>query len=130
MPPSARAEGLGFSNRPMRNFVRRIRRTASSSRAIGISPAFTCASVVSYRPFQLSGAIAMSRPALKVCAQSVLLQPLIWPWPFQSPTTKPPNCMRSFSTSVSRSLRPCIFSPWKLLYEAITDCAPAAIAAT
>ncbi len=64
LPPSARAEGLGFSNRPMRNLARRMRRTASSSRATGRVPPFACARVLSYMPFQLSGAIAMSRPAM------------------------------------------------------------------
>ena len=81
-------------------------------------------------PFQLSDAIAMSSPAMKVCAQSVLVQPRTWPWPFQSPTMKPPKFMRSLSTSVSSGLWPCIFSPWKLLNEAITACAPAAIDGT
>ena len=111
----------------MRNFTRRMRRTASSRRAIGISPDFACATVLSYRPRQLSGAIAMSRPALKVFAQFVLVQPSTWPWPFQSPTMKPPKPMRSLSTSVIRSRRPCIFWPSMLLNEAITACAPARI---
>ncbi|MCW0448029.1 hypothetical protein NB706_000863 [Xanthomonas sacchari] len=42
----------------------------------------------------------MSRPALMVAGQSVGVQPLTCPWPFQSPTTKPPKCMRPFSASV------------------------------
>ena len=63
-----------------------------------------------------------------VAGQSVVVQPLTWPWPFQSPTTKPPNRMRPFNASVRKRLLPCIFTPLTLLNEAITVCAPAAIA--
>ena len=98
-------------------------------RAIEISPARACASVFSYSAFQLSGAIAMSRPALNVAAQFSLLQPGICPCPFQSPMTKPSKPMRPFSTSVSRLRLPCIFTPCQLENEAITVIAPASIAA-
>ncbi len=70
----------------------------------------------------------MSTPALNAAGQSSLRQPGTWPWPFQSPTTKPPKCICPFSTSVSIGVLPCIFTPLKLLNEAITVCAPAAIA--
>ncbi|MNV39578.1 hypothetical protein D3C71_1311630 [compost metagenome] len=63
-----------------------------------------------------------------VAGQSVVVQPLTCPWPFQSPTTKPPKFMRPFSASVRYGLLPCIFSPLTLLKEAITVCAPAAMA--
>ena len=39
LPACSRADGLGWSIRPVRSFTRRIRVTASSMRAIGISPA-------------------------------------------------------------------------------------------
>jgi hypothetical protein len=115
LPAQRALRRLGCSNRPMLNLTRRMRRTASSRRAIGIVPAFTCASVESYSPFQLSGAIAMSSPALKVRAQSVLVQPGTWPWPFQSPTMKPPKFIRVLQHVGEQGLVPCSFSPWKLL---------------
>ena len=93
-----------------------------------MTPDFTSASVCWYSPRQLSGAMYMSRPALIACGQSSLLQPGTWPWPFQSPTTKPWKSMRCFSTSVSRPLLPLIFMPFQLEYEAITVCTPASIA--
>ena len=114
----------------MRNFTRRMRATASSSRCIGTTPLFTSASRLSYSPRQLSGAMYMSRPALIEAGQSVARQPRTWPWPFQSPTMKPWKPMRSFSTSVSRPRLPCIFSPFQLLYEAMTDMTPAPTAGT
>ena len=42
-------------------------------------PSFTCLSVLSYRPFQLSGAMNMSMPALNAAAQLSLVQPATWP---------------------------------------------------
>ena len=72
----------------------------------------------------------MSRPALAAWAQLVGVQPSTWPWPFQSPTMKPSKPMRSFSTSVSSDLLPCIFWPFQLLNEAMMVMVPALIAGT
>ena len=61
---SGLADGSPASNMPRRSFTRRMRLTASSTRAIGITPDFTSASVFTYRPFHESGASSMSSPAL------------------------------------------------------------------
>ena len=45
-PEKFRLAGLGFSKRPARIFTLKIRLTASSTRAIGISPLFTCSIVL------------------------------------------------------------------------------------
>ena len=92
--------------RPSLNFTRKLRRTASSMRAIGIRPSFAAANVESKSPFQLSGAMKRSRPALIACGQFVAEQPGIWPWPFQSPTIRPAKPIRPFKTSVRRVLLP------------------------
>ena len=113
-PASGREDGLTISNTPARSLTRRIRATASSSRAIGSAPDFAETSVASYSPFQLSGAMYMSRPAITEAGQSVFLHPGICPCPFQSPTTKPPKPMRPLRTSVSRDLLPCILTPCQL----------------
>ncbi|MNL85229.1 hypothetical protein D3C87_2134750 [compost metagenome] len=58
------------------------------------------------------------------------VQPATWPWPFQSPTTKPSKPIRPFSTSVNRLLLPCIFSPFQLLNDAMMVRVPALMAGT
>ena len=75
---STRATGC-VSSRASANFTRKIRRTASSTRVIGIVPRWTWRNVDLNIPFQLSGAITRSSPALKVSAQSVPVQPGNWP---------------------------------------------------
>ena len=92
---------------------------------MGISPDFTWAMVFSIRAFQSSGTMNMSTPAISAWAQSSLEQPATWPWPFQSPTTKPSKPIWSLSTSVSRPSWPCIFLPCQAENEAITVWAPA-----
>ena len=120
--------GSPFSKIPEASLTRSILRTASSSRSVLMVPSCTWARVFSYKPLQLSGAINISTPALKDCAQSVLVQPGTCPCPFQSPTTNPLNPILPLSTSVSSSLSPCNFRPFQLLKEAITVCTPAGIA--
>ena len=125
----------GLSNRPARSFTRRMRVTASSMRAIGISPFSTCLMVLAMKAFQSSGTMNMSMPALIARAQLSLAQPVTWPMPFQSETTKPSKPILVFRTSVTSALLPCSL-PWstpcstsfQLLYETITVCAPAASA--
>ena len=109
--------------------TRRMRVTASSIRPSGIAPLRASRRVASNRPFQLSGAMARSSPALKLAAQSVTVQPATWPWPFQSPTTSPAKPIRPFSTSVSRVGLPWCLTPFQLEKLAITVSAPASIAA-
>ena len=65
--------------RPSLYFTRTIRRTASSNRAAGIRPSRAAASVDANNPFQLSGAMNRSSPALMAAAQSVAEQPATWP---------------------------------------------------
>ena len=103
-PACLRDDGRPASKMPSRIFTRRMRATASSRRCIVIVPSRTCASVFSYSPCQLFGAMNRSRPALNACGQETLLQPATWPWPFQSPTTSPSKPMRPTSTpsSISR----------------------------
>ena len=127
-PASGRALGFGFANTPAAILARRMRRLASSSRAMGMRPDFTCASVDSHSPFQLSGAIYMSSPASSACGQSVAVQSGMSACPFQSPTTKPVKPILSLSTSVSSALCPCRRSPCQDEKLAITDSAPAASA--
>ena len=79
MPANGRDEGRPFSNNPAASFTRRMRRTASSSRAMLISPDFTCAVVAASSGFQLSGAMKMSSPALNDAAQLATEQPGTWP---------------------------------------------------
>jgi len=117
-----------FVSGPVTLDTRRMRVTASSTRAIGITPDFTSASVFLYRPFQESGASSMSSPALYATGQSSLVQPGTWPCAFQSPSTMPPKSMRPFSTSVISALLPAIFTPFQLENDTITTCTPALIA--
>ena len=105
-----------------------MRRTASSRRAIGISPDCAASSVLLKIFFQLFGAMYMSTPALSAAGQRSLLQPGTWPWPVQSPTTKPSKPMRPFRIVVSSGWWPCILVPFQLEYDAITVSAPASIA--
>ena len=67
--------GRAGSNRPVLTLATRMRRTASSTRAIGISPDRAWARVEAYSGFQLSGAISMSMPAFTARAQLSLVQP-------------------------------------------------------
>ena len=85
-----------------------MRLTASSIRAIGISPASTCFVVLAMNAFQSSGTMTMSMPALIASAQLALLQPGSWPMAFQSETMKPSKPIFVFSASVSSVLSPCI----------------------
>jgi hypothetical protein len=68
--------------------TRRMRATASFTCAIGSVPLIAARKVASNSPFQLLGALARSSPAVEVFAQSVMAQPGISPWPFQSPMTR------------------------------------------
>ncbi len=97
----SRADGLGWSIRPVRSFTRRIRVTASSIRAIGISPEPTWASVLAMNAFQSCGTITTSMPALIACGQLALVQPATWPMPFQSETTRPSKPILPLRISVS-----------------------------
>ena len=92
--------------RPSLYFTRNMRRTASSNRAFGIRPSRAAVNVEANNPFQLSGAMNRSSPALIAAAQSVAEQPATWPWPFQSPTTSPLKPIRCFNTSVRREALP------------------------
>ena len=105
-----------------------MRRTASSSRAIGISPERTWARVFSYSGFQLSGAMNMSMPALKARAQLSFEQPGNWPWAFQSETTKPSKPSGPRSTSVRIVSLPECLTPFQLEKLAMMDRTPASIA--
>ena len=57
--------GRPFSKIPEAIFTLRILLTASSNLSIDIVPSLTCFRVLSYNPFQLSGAIYISKPAFK-----------------------------------------------------------------
>ena len=107
LPANWLADGL-CSHRRARSFTRRMRVTASSMRACGISPDFTWAMVLAMKDFHASGTITMSMPALIACGQLSSLQPVTWPMPFQSDTTKPSKPIFSFRATVSRSREPCI----------------------
>ncbi len=128
-PACGLREGGGSSNTPARSFTRSTRRTASSSRLIGITPERTSATILAYSSFQSSGTLKTSIPALKAAGQSALVQPGAWPWAFQSPITRPSKPKRSFSTPVSRLRLTCIFTPRQLENEAMTACTPASTAA-
>ena len=106
-----------------------MRRTASAIRAIGSRPDRAAANVEAYSAFQLAGAMYMSSPAAIDAGQSVGVQPGTLAWPSQSPTTRPSNPQRRFSTPVSRSALPCILMPFQLEKLAITACTPAFSAA-
>ena len=58
-------------------------------RDIGISPERTCATVLVMNAFQSLGTMMMSSPALIARGQLALVQPVTWPMPFQSDTTRP-----------------------------------------
>ena len=112
-----------------------MRVTASSMRAIGISPEFTWAIVLAMNAFQSFGTITTSMPALMACGQLAFVQPGTWPMPFQSETTRPSKPILPLRISVI-ALR----LPWSLpslmpssslvheLNEIITLCEPAASA--
>ncbi len=140
-------------NSPARILTRRIRVTASSMRAIGISPACTDAMVCAMKLFQSNGTITMSTPAsmaaghesvAHACVLPGASTKLTWPMASQSVTTKPSKPQRVFSRSVSRyllpvfltlenaSARPVSSRPVnvQLLNDAITVCTPAAMAET
>ena len=64
-PTCSRFNTEPASNKPAVSLTRKIRETASSNRAIAMSPFFTLDSVLLYKVFQsLSGAIIKSMPAL------------------------------------------------------------------
>ena len=115
-------------NRPVLTLTRRMRRTASSRRAIGISPDFTWARVEAYSGFQLSGAMNMSIPALKARAQLSFEQPGSWPCAFQSDTTKPSKPSGPRSTSVRMVSLPECLTPFQLEKLAMIDSTPASMA--
>ena len=117
---SAKAWGLLPLKRPILALTLSILVTASLSRSNGITPDWTCTMVFFKSVFQSSGAINISTPALNACAQLWFEQPGTWPCPFQSPTTKPSNCMLSFNTVVKRSWSPCNLLPFHELKLAIT----------
>ena len=71
----SRADGLGWSNRPARSFTRRMRVTASSIRAIGISPLLDLLDGVGDERLPVVGTITMSMPALIACGQLAFVQP-------------------------------------------------------
>ena len=67
------------SIRPNLYFTRKMRRTASSRRACGILPSRAASDVEAKSPFQLSGAMNKSSPALIAAAQLVAEHPATWP---------------------------------------------------
>ena len=80
LPEKSRLAGLGLLNKPARNLTRRIRLTASSMRACGITPCLTCAIVFSINGFQASvGTMKTSRPAFAACGQLSFVQSTICP---------------------------------------------------
>ena len=93
-----------------------------------ICPLFTSATRLSKSARQLSGAMYMSRPAFMACGQSVVVQPGIWPWAFQSSTTKPLKPIRPLSTPVIRLSFPEFLTPFQLENEVMTVSTPASIA--
>ncbi len=105
-----------------------MRRTASSSRAIGTVPSFTWRVRFVNSPLQSLGTMYMSMPALSACGQSSLRQPGTWPCEFQSLMTNPVKPMRPFSTSVIRDRLPVCFSPFQLENDIITVSRPASMA--
>ena len=109
--------------------------TASSIRAIGISPLSTWATVLAMNAFQSCGTITMSMPALMACGQLAFVQPATWPMPFQSETTRPSKPILPLRISVIALWEPCSLpsvipsaSFVHELNETITDWAPAASA--
>ena len=79
-----------------------MRRTASSTRAIGTSPASTEAIKSANVSRQRSSTITMSTPAFTARAQASRGDSASCWQPFQSLITKPSKPSRAFSTSVSR----------------------------
>ncbi len=67
-------------NSPARIFTRRMRVTASSMRASGISPACTEAIVSAMNAFHANGTITMSMPALMAGGHDDVLHDLVAPW--------------------------------------------------
>ena len=78
----------------------------------------------------LSGTIIMSMPALTDFSIRSSGVPGSSSMPFQSDTMMPWNPSSPFNTSVMRWRCPCIFSPFQLLNDTMTDPTPALIAAT
>ena len=107
LPAKTLPEGR-LPNSPARNLTRTMRVTASSMRAIGMSPFSTWAMVLAMKAFQASGTMIMSMPALIAWAQLSSRQPGTSPMPFQSLTTKPSKRILVFRTSVSKARLPCI----------------------
>ena len=114
-----------------------MRVTASSMRAIGISPDSTCLIVLAMKAFQSSGTMNMSLPALTAWAQLSLRQPFTSPMPFQSVTTKPSKPILFLRMSVTATLLPCSLPcstpaavSVQLLNEVMTVWAPALSAGT
>ena len=97
-----RREGLILLAKPARIFTRKIRVTASSIRVMGIVPFSTWVIVFWMNSCQAKGTIIISTPAIMACAHWLSKQPGTWPWPFQSPITKPSKPICCFNTSVNK----------------------------
>ena len=108
----------GRSNRPSSNFLVRIRRFASSMRAIVTRPACTSVRSRSMNVRHSYGTITMSMPALMAVRTSAAVKPgapSIWSMPFQSDTTKPENPSSPLRTVVMRYWWPCSLTPFQEL---------------
>ena len=110
-----------------------MRRFASSMRAMRhLAGLHLGRAAVLMKVCQSFGTITMSMPALIAVRTSAAVKPAapsIWSMPFQSETTKPVKPSSPLSTSVIRYWLPCIFTPFQLLYEIMTEPTPRCTAA-